>query len=151
MVDSVYMDDEVDRVKWKIGTTGNFKVEDLYLQLRAEGSFPQKFLWMIRIPMKVRIFPLLMLKNSVTTKDNLLKRARLEMSIFHLCSQKENIEHFSFGCGVAKLVWKIVLCAFHLVRPSESVDDLVGGWINSFSKNQRKFPLWGDSSVLDAL
>jgi hypothetical protein len=44
LVDNIQLSDEKDKVKWKIGTSGNFRVKDLYLQLRAEGSFPQKFL-----------------------------------------------------------------------------------------------------------
>jgi hypothetical protein len=36
MVDSIQMSDEVDRVKWKIGTTRKFRVKDLYIQLREE-------------------------------------------------------------------------------------------------------------------
>jgi hypothetical protein len=74
IVDRVQLTKGRDRVKWKIGTSGQFRVKDLYLQLRAEGSFPQKFLWKTKIPMKVRIFLWLMLKCSVLTKDNSLRR-----------------------------------------------------------------------------
>jgi hypothetical protein len=44
MVDNIQLIDGKDKVKWKIGSSGQFRVKDLYLQLRAEGSFPQKFL-----------------------------------------------------------------------------------------------------------
>jgi hypothetical protein len=54
MVDGIQLTEEKDRVKWKIGTSGQFRVKYLYLQMRAEGSFPQKFLWKTKIPMKVR-------------------------------------------------------------------------------------------------
>jgi hypothetical protein len=74
MVDEVQLSEGKDRVKWKIGTSGQFRIKDLYLQMRAEGSFPQKFMWKIKIPMKVRIFLWLMIKCSVLTKDNLLRR-----------------------------------------------------------------------------
>jgi hypothetical protein len=74
MVDNIQLIDGKDKVKWKIGSSGQFRVKDLYLQLRAEGSFPQKFLWKTKIPMKVGIFLWLMLKCSVLTKDNLLRR-----------------------------------------------------------------------------
>jgi hypothetical protein len=71
MVDRIQLTEGKDRVKWKIETSGQFRVKDLYLQMRAEGSFPQKFLWKTKIPMKVRIFLWLMIKYSVLTKDNL--------------------------------------------------------------------------------
>jgi hypothetical protein len=44
MVDRVQLTKGRDRVKWKIGTSGQFRVKDLDLQLRTEGSFPQNFL-----------------------------------------------------------------------------------------------------------
>jgi hypothetical protein len=76
IVDGVQLSDGdgAYKVKWKIGSSGNFRVKDLYLQLRAEGSFPQTFLWKIKIPMKVRILLSEVLKNNILTKDNLLKR-----------------------------------------------------------------------------
>jgi hypothetical protein len=43
MVDGIQVTEGKDRVKWKIGTSCQFRVKDLYLQMRAEGSFPQKF------------------------------------------------------------------------------------------------------------
>jgi hypothetical protein len=61
-VDGVQLTEGRDKLKWKMGTSGQFRVKDLYWQLRAEGSFPQKFLWKTKIPMKVRIFLWLMLK-----------------------------------------------------------------------------------------
>jgi hypothetical protein len=38
-VDVVQLYDEADKVRWKIGSSGNFRVKDMYLQLCAEGSF----------------------------------------------------------------------------------------------------------------
>jgi hypothetical protein len=40
LVDDFEFVEEPDSVKWKIGSSGKFRVNDLYLQLRAEGSFP---------------------------------------------------------------------------------------------------------------
>jgi hypothetical protein len=88
MVDEIQLSEGKDRVKWKIGTSGQFRVKDLYLQMRAEGSFPQKFMWKIKIPMKVRIFLWLMIKCSVLTKDNLLRRGWTGDSHCHFCSKK---------------------------------------------------------------
>jgi hypothetical protein len=132
LVDEFQLGDEPDRVKWKIGCRGTFRVKDLYLQLRAEGSFPQKFLWKIKIPMKVRIFLWEVLKNSILTKDNLLKRGWTGNVQCQFCNEKETINHLLLGCGLAKLAWQVVLYAFQLIRLSDRVEDLFGGWIKSF-------------------
>jgi hypothetical protein len=117
MVDGIQLTKGKDRVKWKIGTSGQFRVKDLYLQMRAEGSFPQKFLWKTKIPMKVRIFIWLMIKCSVLTKDNLLGRGWTRDPHCHFCSKNESIDHLLFSCALAKLIWQVIMCAFHLVRP----------------------------------
>jgi hypothetical protein len=49
-VDDFQLVEEPDSVKWKIGSSGKFRVKDLYLQLRAEGSFPQNFCGKSRFP-----------------------------------------------------------------------------------------------------
>jgi hypothetical protein len=44
MVDEIQLSEGKNRVKWKIGSSGQFRVKDLYHQMRAEGSFPQKIM-----------------------------------------------------------------------------------------------------------
>jgi hypothetical protein len=112
MVDGIQLTEEKERVKWKIGISGQFRVKDFYLQMRAEGSFPQKFLWKTKIPMKVRIFLWLIIKCSVLTKDNLLRRGWTGDPHCHFCSKNESIDHLLFSCALAKLIWQVIMCAF---------------------------------------
>jgi hypothetical protein len=76
----------------------------MYLQLRAEGSFPREFLCKVKIAMKVRIFHEEKLKNSILIKDNLLKMGWTGNVQCHFCSQNENIDLLFFGYELAKLV-----------------------------------------------
>jgi hypothetical protein len=147
MVDGIQLTEGKDRVKWKIGTFGPFRVKDLYLQMRGEESFPQKFLWKTKIPMKVRIFLWLMIKCSVLTKDNLLRRGWTGDPYCHFCSKNEIIDHLLFFCALAKLIWQVIMCAFQLVRPLENTSDLFGNWIKSFPKDQRHLVMCGASAV----
>lgn len=59
----------------------------------------------------------LMLRNSILTKDNLIKIGRVGNDRCHLCLQKENITHLMFGWALAKLVWQVTQCAFNISRP----------------------------------
>jgi hypothetical protein len=115
--------------------------------MRAEGSFPQKFLWKTKIPMKVRIFLWLMVKCSVLTKDNLMRKGWTGDPHCHFCNKTESIDHLLFSCALAKLVWQVILCAFQLVRPPENTADLFGNWIKSFPKDQRHLVMCGASAV----
>jgi hypothetical protein len=97
--------------------------------------------------MKVRIFLWEVLKNSILTKDNLLKRGWTGNDQCQFCYEKENINHLMFGCGLAKLAWQVVLCAFHLNRPTDRVEDQFGGWIKSFPHSQRNLVLCGAGAL----
>ena len=35
------------------------------------------------------------------------------------------------------LVWQVVGCAFNLTRLHDGIEDLIGDWANSFSKDQK--------------
>jgi hypothetical protein len=53
-----------------------------------------------------------MLKNSILIKDNLLKRGWTGNEQYQFCGEKENIKHMIFTCGLAKLAWQVIICAF---------------------------------------
>jgi hypothetical protein len=38
---------------------------------------------------------------------------------------------------LAKLIWQVVMCDFHLVRPLDNTEDRFGEWIKSFPKPRR--------------
>ena len=147
LVDAVHLNDEPDRVQWNIGSTGRFQVKGLYLSLRAAGIFPHKFLWKIKIPLKVKIFIWLALKNRILTKDNLAKRGWTGNEQCHFCSQQETVEHLLFRCCLSKMVWQVVMLALELVRPPDGMEDLVGAWADSFPPIHRKLALSGGAAV----
>jgi hypothetical protein len=92
------------------------------------------------------------LKNSILTKDNLLKRGWTGNDQCQFCSEKETVNHLLFGCGLAKLAWQVVLCAFHLNRPPDRVEDLFGGLDKILSSEQEKSSaLWCWGTLLDTL
>jgi hypothetical protein len=64
MADNIQQDDhKKDIVKWTIGQSGIFRVKELYLQLRSDGIYPYKFIWKIKMPLKVKVFMWLVSKN----------------------------------------------------------------------------------------
>ena len=62
---------EPDKIHWKLGKKG-FTVSSLYKHLKVNAvDFPQKFLWKVKLPQKIKVFLWLLLKNSILMKDNL--------------------------------------------------------------------------------
>jgi hypothetical protein len=48
------------------------------------------------------------------------------------------MNHLLFNCIFARFVWLMVVCAFGFVRPPDSANDMLGGWIDSFPAPLRK-------------
>lgn len=86
-----------DKIKWMLTKDGVFTVKSLYRKLSVnEIGFPHKFMWKAKIPYKIKIFLWLVIKNSILTRDNLLKRGWSGNSQCLFCGQPESVEHLSF-------------------------------------------------------
>lgn len=148
MVDDVVLSSEPDMVRWNIGTTGKFIVRSLYLQLRATATVHYKGIWDIKNPLKVKNFIWLMVKNSVLTKDNLLRRGWHGSAQCLFCCRDETVDHLLFTCPLAKFAWQVVMFAYQLVMPPESTTDFLGNWLASFPVDQHKLVLCGGPAVV---
>jgi hypothetical protein len=115
--------------------------------MRADGIYHYKFIWKIKMSLKVKVFMWLVSKNCILTKDNLMRRGWTRNSQCHFCSSEENMNYLLFNCTFARFVWQMVICAFGFVRPPESANDMLGEWINSFPGPLRKNILCGCTVV----
>jgi hypothetical protein len=64
----VQLIDQEDVVRWTIGSSGCFKLKDVYLQLRSTRIYPHKFIWKIKMTLKVKNFIWLVAKNYILLK-----------------------------------------------------------------------------------
>jgi hypothetical protein len=71
---NIVLSNEPDMLSWKLTGTGVFTVKSMYLALQNYGVVPYKFMWKIKIPMRVKTFLWLILKKSILTRDVLLHR-----------------------------------------------------------------------------
>lgn len=101
----------------------------------------------IKTPLTVKIFIWLLVKNSVLTKDNLLRRGWHGNAQFMFSSREETVDHLRFACPLAKFAWQVIMFAFQLVRPPECMHDFLGSWLNSFTTD-RELVLCGGVAVV---
>jgi hypothetical protein len=57
------------------------------------------------IPPRVHIFLWLLANNKTHTRDNLVKRRKVDDETCLFCSEKESVNHVFFQCCVAKAFW----------------------------------------------
>lgn len=64
-----------DTIRWTLTKHGNFTVKSFHRALSLQNvDFPHKKHWKFKVPLKIRIFIWLVIKNKILTKDNLHKR-----------------------------------------------------------------------------
>jgi hypothetical protein len=72
---NVHLTNEPDKFKWHLTTTVSFLVKSMYADImNGHTVFLKKYLWKIKVPLKIRIFMWFLYKNVILTKDNLAKR-----------------------------------------------------------------------------
>jgi hypothetical protein len=67
------LSNDLDKFIWKLNELGVFTVKSMYLDL-VEGHtiFLRKYLWKLKLPLKIKIFMWFLNKKVLLTKDNLL-------------------------------------------------------------------------------
>lgn len=108
LVAEVEIREDQDRVRWHLNNKNKFVVKELYLLLKTGRLVGYISLWKLKIPHKIKIFLWLMLRNSILTKDNLLRRAWAGNTESHFCGAKKIINHLFFDYALARLIWQVV-------------------------------------------
>jgi hypothetical protein len=109
MVGDIHLDDQKnDVVRCTIGQSSTFKVKDMYLQLRSARIYPYKFIWKVKMPFKVKVLILLVSKNYILIKDNLLRSEekmdwQYPMSLLLL---RRNLNHLLLSVSLLDLCGK---------------------------------------------
>jgi hypothetical protein len=99
----VQLKDQPDAFRWALTTSGVFTVKSMYLDLLDDHTpYLKKYIWKIKVPLKIRIFMWFLHKGVILTKDNLLKRNWNGCSKCCFCDKNETIQHLFFLLPVCK-------------------------------------------------
>jgi hypothetical protein len=72
---SVQRTDSEDTFRWNLTNSGSFTVKSMYLDLLNDHTmYLKKYIWKIKVPLKIRIFIWFFHKKVIFTKDNLKKK-----------------------------------------------------------------------------
>ena len=74
LLDRVALTETPDKLRWKLTESGVFSVKSLYLAMQVRNTVPYRFMWKVKIPLRVKTFLWLVLKKSILTRDVLLHR-----------------------------------------------------------------------------
>jgi hypothetical protein len=74
-INNIILDQGSDIFRWDLNKTGIFSVRSMCLHLlNQHASFYYKFIWKIKIPVKIKIFFWYLQRGIILTKDNLARK-----------------------------------------------------------------------------
>jgi hypothetical protein len=134
---TVNLVDEQDKFVWKLTTSGVFSVKSMYEDLMNDHTpYLRKYLWKLKIPLKIKIFMWFLNNKVLLTKDNLAKRKWKGCTKCCFCGAQETVEHLFIVCPFAKLLWRMVHFAYALPPPT-NITNMFGNWLNGVDKTSK--------------
>jgi hypothetical protein len=107
----ITLTDQPDNFVWKLTKSGSFSVKSLYLDhLNDHTRFLRKYIWKIKVPLKIRIFMWFLYRKVLLTKNNLTKRNWQGIKRCCFCSHDESIQHFVHSISPCKS--SVAYCAY---------------------------------------
>ncbi|RVX21568.1 hypothetical protein CK203_002086 [Vitis vinifera] len=106
---------EEDAVRWKRESNGVFGAKGAYKMLFGSSAcvFPNRRIWMDKVPTKVSFFAWEASWGKILTLDKLQRRGWQLPNRCFLCGcEEENANHIMLHCTVVKTLWEIVLAIF---------------------------------------
>jgi hypothetical protein len=147
----VQLSSDQDFFRWNLTTSGVFSVKSMYLDfMNGHTIFLKKYIWKIKVPLKIRIFMWFLHRKVILTKDNLLKRNWQGNKSCVFCDKDESINHLFFECPLAKIIWRIVHMTFG-IPPPRNVSNMFGNWLTGLDKHVVKNVRIGACAIVWAL
>ena len=126
----------------------NFLVKSFYSAMQAVGKVPYRFMWKVRIPLRIKTFLWLVLKKSILTRDVLLKRGGSCEKSCSFCGQDESIDHLFFKCPLARYVWNTVSVATGINCQAVDAQNCLTVWLENFGRKQKGKVAVGVAAIL---
>ena len=116
IAESISYSDDCDAIVWAFHGSSKFSVQAIYKTISFRGITPvfTPSIWTIIVPPRVHIFLWLLASNKILTRDNLVKRNRVDDLNCLFCTEPETVHHLFFECVVAKVCWAYLVDIFDI-------------------------------------
>jgi hypothetical protein len=144
---SIQLSNETNAFVWNLNESGLFSVKSMYLDMmNGHTRFLRKYLWKIKVPLKIKIFMWFLSNRVLLTKDNLMKRKWTGSQKCCFCNNNETVDHLFLHCPFAKIVWRMIFFTYNIPPPS-NVTNMFGNWLNGVSKRDKAYTRIGVSAI----
>jgi hypothetical protein len=101
--------------------------------MNGHAKYLRKYIWKIKVPLKIKIFMWFLHHKVLLRKDNLIKRSWQGNKSCSFCHKDETIQHLFFECPFARIIWRIIHIMFGFSPPA-NVKNLFGNWLAGILK-----------------
>ena len=130
----VHLTNHKDRFKWGLTRSGLFTVKSLYIDfMSGHTRFLRKYIWKMKVPLKIRIFMWFLYRKEILTKDNLVRRRWNGCKKCCFCDQEKTIQHLLLIAPLLK--WFGALSIWLLTLTHQTT--YFGNWLRGVSKVER--------------
>lgn len=118
-LDGTTLSAEPDTFAWRLGVAGRYSSRATYAAFFFGGEFAPcaDVIWASDVPLEIKIFSWLAVRNRLWTADRLARRNLPNTTQCQLCCQvDEDATHMLLGCVFAREVWYNILLPLRLHR-----------------------------------
>jgi hypothetical protein len=107
----------------------------MYLDLMNEDAqFLHKYLWKLKLPLKIKIFMWFLRGKVLLTKDNLIKRKWKGCSKYCFYDSVKTVQHLFISCPFARIIWRMIYFTYN-IPPTSNITNMFGNWLNGVPKD----------------
>jgi hypothetical protein len=129
-ISHVRLNEGANVFRWGFTQNGQFAVKSMYPSLIMGNIWQNRFLWKLKLPLKIKIFLWCLNKGVTLTKDNLARQNWTRSKNCVFCAHEKNIQHLIFDCHYARFLWRAVFFVFGINGP-RSVTDMFTTWLRT--------------------
>jgi hypothetical protein len=134
---SIQLNNDQDKFMWKLTETGTFTVKSMYLDLmNGHTRFLHRYLWKLKIPLKIKVFMWFLNSKVLLTKDNLAKRNWKGCTKCCFCDSIETVQHLFLSCPFAQIIWRMIYFTYNIPPPA-NITNMFGNWLNGVEKKDK--------------
>jgi hypothetical protein len=119
----------------------------MYLNLlNQHAPFHHKFIWKLKIPLKIKIFFWYLQRGIILTKVNLARKNWKGSQKCCFCNTNETIKLLLFDCHHAKQISRIAYLAIGL-SPPKSVSHMFDKWLHNLDDKMKRIIMAGVTAL----
>jgi hypothetical protein len=99
-----------------------------------QGCMLHKYLWKLKLPLKIKFFMWFLRGIVLLRKDNLVKGKWKGCSKCCFCDSSEMVQYLFISCHFVCIIWRMIYFTYNLLPPT-NITNMFSNWLNGVPKD----------------